>query len=642
MPVSRYRKHILRDGERTIRKSVSCEPLLDLSSSDDEDRTGGARLTCASLTPSPAGKRLFIKKSASEAARSRPGSADSFQVGANTDDDVFAEDDDSGLSSSGVSFVGPEDDDHYLEPGVSSVDAQGIYPPTACIFAANLAQMYDDKTLEYEVTRAFSKFGSVFVKIRRDSRQMPFALMNTPRMPIPVAEGPSFLDAHVASRWPKPTVSALPTSLGVVILITVASFVVYKHSGDFISVDEAVELLSTIGEVAKAEQLDIETQQAMRLPPAIVANYKMYDPKRDAPASFRGHRRYKVIPYDSKVAANGRPGQASPDKEHFLNQYDRDRRSVYMGNLPMNMTEETLTNLVSACGGEVLGVVLFKKPVPGSPSKMTCFAFVEFSRPDTADDAITAFNDKDINGFRVRVDRKQSRTFETPRRGLPIRSANYSHSTFPRRRQAPLIEPVSPLHTMFDPPAGYKKPAVVHQATEHGAPAVDLDQTPKTAEETGTQTAAASEGNLFTPTPKRSHDGGNVNDAAFAYGNMETPVAMQHHQHVPMHMGWMPPFPAYPYGPPMSPYGPMTPHGTPGVMYPGYSPGHYYPGMFPDMFPMASPPHMMPPPPQMAAPMPAQAHAPAVQAAEVVPAELPGARLEGNQAPPSEHVKEEK
>lgn len=39
----------------------------------------------------------------------------------------------------------------------------------------SLAQMYDDKTLEFEVTRVFSQYGPVFVKIRRDSRQMPFA-----------------------------------------------------------------------------------------------------------------------------------------------------------------------------------------------------------------------------------------------------------------------------------------------------------------------------------------------------------------------------------------------------------------------------------------------------------------------------------
>lgn len=198
---------------------------------------------------------------------------------------------------------------------------------------------------------------------------------------------------------------------------------VYKHSGDLITADEAVTLLRSLGEVAEADQLDGETQHSMRLPPTIVVRYKMYDPRRDVlmvsfllrlnklpfanlSQAFRGHRKYKVIPYDPRSSSDPKSNvQGSPNKEQFLHQYDRDRRSIYMGNLPMNMTEETLTNLVSACG-EVIAVVLFKKPVPGSPSrqrrtprsfqanqvgKMTCFAFVEFSRPDTADDAIVAF-----------------------------------------------------------------------------------------------------------------------------------------------------------------------------------------------------------------------------------------------------------
>ncbi|KAM3545485.1 hypothetical protein ARSEF1564_001647 [Beauveria bassiana] len=592
-PISRYRKHLRRDGDRTIRKSVSCEPLLDISSSDEEDRTGGARLTCGSLTPSPAGKRLFAKKSASESARSRPGSANSFQVGANTDDDVFAEDDESTASiSSGNGAT-----DHpgeFSEVGIPSVDAQGIYPPTACIFAANLAQLYDDKTLEYEVTRAFSKYGPVFVKIRRDQRQMPFAFCQFTCDEHARKAKECGRDTYILGRQCRTEMAKAHTT-----------FIVYKHNGDFITSDEAADLLSSLGEIAEADELDAEMQHSMRLPPTVVVRYKMYDPRRDVPLAFRGHRKYKVIPYDPKPSANSRPEtQVSPNKEQFLNQYDRDRRSIYMGNLPMNMTEETLTNLISACG-EVIAVVLFKKPVPGNPSKMTCFAFVEFSRPDNADDAIEAFNNTDINGFRVRVDRKQSRTFETPRRSLSLRSANYSHATFPRRRHAPVMEPVSPLHTMFDPPAGHGKPVVHHAAA---APA-DPEQTPRTAEEAA-QTLS-SEDNLFTPTPKKTN--GNGGGGSFAYGNMETPMAMPHqHAHIPM--GWMPPFPPYPYGPPMSPYGPMTPHGTPGVMYPGYSPGPYYPGIY-DMYPMASPPHMMPPPqmpaPPVGAPAPVQAEAPA-------------------------------
>ncbi|ATY61682.1 RNA-binding protein [Cordyceps militaris] len=611
-PLSRYRRHHRRDGERTIRKSVSCEPLLDLSSSDEEDRARGARLTCGSLTPSPAGKRLFAKRSASEAARSRPGSADSFQVGANTDDDVFAEDDDSVVSGAHVSDRDGaiDHDEESPETKIPSVDAQGIYPPTACIFAANLAQLYDDKTLEYEVTRAFSKYGPVFVKIRRDQRHMPFAFCQFTCDEHAKKAKECGRDTYILGRQCRTEMAKAHTT-----------FIVYKHSGDAVTADEAIALMSSLGEVAEAEELEASMQHSMRLPPTMVVRYKMYDPRRDVPLTFRGNRKFKVIPFDPKASSNPKPDvqAGSPNKERFLSQYDRDRRSIYMGNLPINMTEETLTNLVSACG-EVIAVVLFKKPVPGSPSrqsaatqqslqanqvgKMTCFAFVELSRPDSADDAIEAFNNTDINGFRVRVDRKQSRTFETPRRNLPMRSANYSHATFPRRRHAPVMEPVSPLHTMFDPP-----PVAVDK---HAGIPADPDQTPRAIEEAA-QTVAG-EGNLFTPTPKKTHGNGHAAGGHFAYSNMETPMAMQQHQH--MAMGWMPPFSPYHYGPPMSPYGPMTPHGTPGVMYPGYSPGPpYYPGMY-DMYPMASPPHMMPPPPQMQAPPAAASYAQAEAVAD--------------------------
>lgn len=58
---------------------------------------------------------------------------------------------------------------------------------------------------------------------------------------------------------------------------------VYKHSGDFVTADEAAALLSSLGEVAEADQLDAEIQHSMRLPPTIVIRYKMYDPRRDVP-----------------------------------------------------------------------------------------------------------------------------------------------------------------------------------------------------------------------------------------------------------------------------------------------------------------------------------------------------------------------
>lgn len=47
--------------------------------------------------------------------------------------------------------------------------------PSYLLTRFSLPEAVDDQALEAEVTRHFSKFGVVFVKIRRDPRNMPFA-----------------------------------------------------------------------------------------------------------------------------------------------------------------------------------------------------------------------------------------------------------------------------------------------------------------------------------------------------------------------------------------------------------------------------------------------------------------------------------
>lgn len=39
----------------------------------------------------------------------------------------------------------------------------------------SLASQVEDENLERQVTKVFSRYGTVFVKIRRDARKMPFA-----------------------------------------------------------------------------------------------------------------------------------------------------------------------------------------------------------------------------------------------------------------------------------------------------------------------------------------------------------------------------------------------------------------------------------------------------------------------------------
>lgn len=61
----------------------------------------------------------------------------------------------------------------YLSPSTSPHDF--LFGSRVLTALGSLTQTVRDDKLEEEVTRIFSRYGTVFVKIRRDGRQMPFA-----------------------------------------------------------------------------------------------------------------------------------------------------------------------------------------------------------------------------------------------------------------------------------------------------------------------------------------------------------------------------------------------------------------------------------------------------------------------------------
>lgn len=122
---------------------------------------------------------------------------------------------------------------------------------------------------------------------------------------------------------------------------------------------------------------------AAGLPQAVIVTYKMYDAKRDPPRVssvspipahdgtntrvqvFATDPTFCVKVFDPKTLAhNGTASAFRPRERGFLQQYDKDRRSVYMGNLPPTITKDVLQSLASSCG-RVLEVQLHCKDVPG-------------------------------------------------------------------------------------------------------------------------------------------------------------------------------------------------------------------------------------------------------------------------------------
>ncbi|XXH05810.1 hypothetical protein Hte_012248 [Hypoxylon texense] len=221
---------------------------------------------------------------------------------------------------------------------VGNVDAQAHYPPEFCAFVANLPEQSRDVRLEAEVTRVFSGFGPVFVKIRRDKYNHPYAFCQFTReedFKNALANGKGMLIDGRPCRVEQVKANC--------------SFVMFKLTSNEVSAAEARNLAASFGPVAKCEALHRQIQEAMGTKGGVLVEFAKFDPGRDIVAAFRYDPVYRVVPYDLKKAA--KKPKVDPD-EAWLQKYEVDRRSIFVGNLPAGIDnlEEYLTEITSEIG----------------------------------------------------------------------------------------------------------------------------------------------------------------------------------------------------------------------------------------------------------------------------------------------------
>ncbi|KAF3058950.1 Meiotic activator RIM4 [Daldinia childiae] len=325
---------------------------------------------------------------------------------------------------------------------VAGVDAQAFYPATACVFVANLPEYIRDARLEVELTRAFSKFGIVFVKIRRDQRNMPFAFCQYTKDE----------DAHNAVTQGRGIlIEGRPCRTEMV--KANRSFVIYNALGDDVTLDEARIHLGGFGPFSKCEALHPQIQEAMRIKGGVLVEFTNFDPSRDVISAYRHHPLYRVIAYDLKKSMQ--VPKIDPD-EAWLQRYEIDRRSIYVGGLPVDDfdVEELLTRLAGEVG-DVEKVQVVQKDGRTGRQAPIAFGFVEFARPDMADLAVKHLNGRVMRGCVLRVERKasrepqgirhmQSRTMLSSAVNTPVRS---EHIEGQKQSMANLpSEPATPSH----------------------------------------------------------------------------------------------------------------------------------------------------------------------------------------------------
>ncbi|GKT46050.1 meiotic activator RIM4 [Colletotrichum spaethianum] len=275
------------------------------------------------------------------------------------------------------------------------VDPQATYPTGACIFVANLPEYKDDITLEAAVIKEFKRFGVVFVKIRRDPQGMPFGFCQ-----FTTKENAE--DARVNGKGS--LILGRPCRTETV--RANRTYIIYRRDGTDITMEEANELMRPFGPIETFRVLDPQIRDQLELPVTIRVQFEVFDPSQQVLRAFRLNKTYKVEPFDFKKAMQARARNAD---RAFLDYYDRDRRSIFIGDLPLNFTENDIRILMEDIGGVVSVQTKRLDYVREGPKLIAFVEFTNVSYPDIAIERYIHQNLNRIEGYTIRVERRTDR-----------------------------------------------------------------------------------------------------------------------------------------------------------------------------------------------------------------------------------------
>ncbi|KAL8818781.1 MAG: hypothetical protein Q9223_002660 [Gallowayella weberi] len=342
---------------------------------------------------------------------------------------------------------------------LSADTAQAMLPPNACVFVAkyviinsfqtsaylsSLTQSKSDDQLEHSVSEVFQAFGNVYVKIRRDSKGMPFAFCQY-EVGHKALRSPGFMTE--ISQNVGDAQRAITMGRGLLIdgracRTEVAkvnrSLYLSKVTGGTIPEEEARQILSRFGAIEKlwyCSQTDLEM---FRLPEGIWVMFAFFQDCRDAQAGFRDDATYRLeqpkMPEDMRTRLNVRssvspmhretprfsPARYGGSPQAAMMRRAADMCSIFVGNLPPDATDDKLRELFGMYG-RIAHIEIVRKPsVNGKPAGcpssdansqsetagVNTFAFLQFHTVEEAEIAARLFYQ--LDGHRLRVERKES------------------------------------------------------------------------------------------------------------------------------------------------------------------------------------------------------------------------------------------
>ncbi|KIW14146.1 hypothetical protein PV08_06927 [Exophiala spinifera] len=268
-------------------------------------------------------------------------------------------------------------------------NAQGMFPPEALIFVANLSSGRTIDQLEQSCHEAFDKFGACHIFIKYDPRQHPFAFVQFENIDDANQAMSYTTDLELDGR-------KIRLERGKADRAVILS----KKDGSPMTEAEARGVLEPYGRI----ELCIPADSRHLSISGMYIKFAFYLDCRDA---LKGHNNAKS-PFTVVLAPAMEPRfhlgpDGLPKVRGFASPRSlMDAKSIFVGNLPEYATRHEVESLFQEYGS-ILQTNIIKKTF--ADGGINVFAFIEFAHPHEADRASLA--DHDLHGHKLRIEPKE-------------------------------------------------------------------------------------------------------------------------------------------------------------------------------------------------------------------------------------------
>ncbi|EPS29388.1 hypothetical protein PDE_04337 [Penicillium oxalicum 114-2] len=138
---------------------------------------------------------------------------------------------------------------------------------------------------------------------------------------------------------------------------------------------------------------------------------------------------------------------------------DRSGKSVFLGNIPYNLTEEQVKDILSTAG-TVTKFRLMMNPETGKPKG---YGFADFADADAAASAVRNLNDYEIMGRKIRVDWPHNNEKDSVPADYSQQTQPMEQDSVPQMQQIPGAAPLPPLPPGVDVPPHLDCPNAISQ-----------------------------------------------------------------------------------------------------------------------------------------------------------------------------------